>query len=342
MDCTVSWVDRADRFQRRHGWASFPVAVVYKFYDDQGGFLVALITYYGFLSLFPLLLLLVTVLGFVLQDNPHAQQKILDSALGQFPIIGTQLGQDLHSLQGSGPAVVIGVLGLLYGVLGIGQAAQYALNRAWAVPRNERPDPLRARVRSILLVLVFGVGVLVTTVLTGLGSAAHSYGAHVATGMRVLLLTGSVVADLVLFVVAFRLLTAREVAIRDLLPGAAIAAVAWQLLQAVGTYYVGHKLKRSTDVYGLFGIVLGLFAWIYLEAAVVVLCAEVNVVRACRLWPRALLTPFTDTVRLTGADRRAYTSYAEMRRHKSYERIDVSFDQPPGADAAEQLPEQTS
>ncbi|MGF7233782.1 MAG: YihY/virulence factor BrkB family protein [Frankia sp.] len=326
----MGWVAGVDRFQQRHSWAGFPLAVVYKFADDQGGFLVALITYFGFLSLFPLLLLLVTVLGFALEGNPELRQHVLDSALGQFPIIGTQLANNVHSLRGSVPAIVVGVVGLLYGVLGIGQAAQYALNRAWAVPRNERPNPLLARARSALLVLVFAAGVLATTVLSGVGSAADSYGARVGVGLRVGLLVASVVVDLALFVVAFRLLTARDVTLRDLLPGAVLAAIAWQGLQSGGALYVGHTLKRTTDIYGLFGLVLGLLAWIYLEATVVVLSSEINVVRACRLWPRSLLTPFSDDVSLTSADKRAYTSYAQMRRHKRDEEINVSFEGPPG------------
>src|SRR5437763_7539847 len=132
-------LDKIDHYQREHRWLGFPLAVMYKYADDQGGFLAALITYYGFLSLFPGLLLLVTTLGYVLAGNPDAQQKILDSAFGNFPVIGTQLQHNITSLHGSPVALVIGVLGLLYGVLGIGQAAQLAFNRAWAVPKDERP-----------------------------------------------------------------------------------------------------------------------------------------------------------------------------------------------------------
>ena len=132
-------------------WAS-RIAVVYKFFDDQGVYLAALITYYGFLSLFPLLLLLASVLGFVLRDDPDLQQRILDSTISQFPVIGDQL-RGPQGLQGSGVALVVGALVAIYGALGVGQALQNALNIAWAVPRNDRPNPIKARVRSLLIVV---------------------------------------------------------------------------------------------------------------------------------------------------------------------------------------------
>ena len=78
---------------------------IYKFGDDQGNYLAALMTYYGFLSLFPLLLMASSILGFVLQDNPELQEKILDTALSQFPVIGDQLARP-EGLQGSTTAII--------------------------------------------------------------------------------------------------------------------------------------------------------------------------------------------------------------------------------------------
>jgi len=134
-------VDSVDAYQRDHRWLGFPLAVSYKFGDDQGAYLTALITYYGFLSLFPLLLLLVTVLGFVLQGDPDLQARLVDSTLAELPIIGSQLRENVHSLRGSGVGLAVGIVGTLYGCLGAAGATQNAFNRAWAVPRNERPTP---------------------------------------------------------------------------------------------------------------------------------------------------------------------------------------------------------
>jgi membrane protein len=321
---------RLDRFQRTHRAAGFPLAVVYKFVDDQGSYLTAMITYYAFLSLFPLLLLLTSILGFALHENPGLQERVLDSALSRFPVIGQQLGENVHSLRGSTVAVVVGVLGSLYGSLGVVQAAQNAFNKVWAVPRNARPNPFKSRLRSLLMLAVIGVGVIVSTALTALTTVADRVGtSEVGAGLRVAAAAGAVALNVALFVLAFRLLTGESVGIREVLPGAIGAALGWQVLQSAGTYYLGTTLQGAGATYGLFGVVLGLLVWLYLAAFTVVLCAEVNVVRVRRLWPRSLLTPFTDDVHLTRGDRKAYESYAATERHKGFERVDVDFDHPP-------------
>lgn len=319
------FVARLDGYQRRRTWLGFPLAVVYKFFDDQGNFLSAIITYYGFLSLFPLMMLLTTGLGFVLHDNPELQAQVVRSALTQFPVIGDQLRTNIQSVRGSGTALVVGILGTVYGGLGVTQAVQNAFNKAWAVPRNERPNPITSRLRSLLLLGVLAIGVFATTVLSALSTGASAYGADIGGGLRIGASALSVVVNILLLMLAFRVATARDVSSRDIRIGAITAAIAWQLLQMVGTYYLGHKLRGATQVYGLFGIVLGLLAWIYLQALILVLCAEINVVRRDRLWPRALLTPVTDDVDLTRADKEAYASYASAERFKGNEEVDVSF-----------------
>ncbi|MDQ6648765.1 MAG: YihY/virulence factor BrkB family protein, partial [Actinomycetota bacterium] len=222
--------------------------------------------------------------------------------------------------------LAVGLIGTLYGGLGVAQALQNALNRVWTVPRNRRPNPIKARLRSLGLLGVLGAGVVLTSVLSALSSAARSYGAELGAGVRVLLVVAAVLVNVALFLAAFRALTARSVTTRQVLPGAVIAGVSWQLLQSVGTYYIGHTLRGATEIYGLFGLVLGLVAWLHLEALVVVLSAEINVVLARRLWPRSLLTPFTDNVSLTPADEAAYSSYADTETYKGFEEVSVQFD----------------
>jgi membrane protein len=326
-------VNAIDAYQRRHRWLGFPLAVAYKFGDDQGPYLTALITYYGFLSLFPLLLLLVTVLGFVLQGDPDLQARLVNSTLAELPIIGSQLRENVHSLKGSGVGLAVGILGTLYGSLGAAGAMQNAFNRAWAVPRNERPNPIALRLRSLLLLLVLGVGVLFTTSLSGLTTSGGAFGATVDTWLGIAAIPLTTLVNVGLFMLAFRVLTASEVPTRHLRVGAVIAGVGWQIVQVLGTYVVAHALRGAPEVYGVFGFVLGLIAWIYLLALVVVFAAEVNVVAQKRLWPRALLTPFTDRVQLTSADEQAYTAYAESERHKGFEVVDVGFEQPPPEEA---------
>ena len=322
-------VERVDGYQRRHTWAAFPLAVVYKFVDDQGGYLAALIAYYGMLSLFPLLLLLVTLLGFALAGDPAAQEQVLRSTLHQFPIIGDQLRTNISGIHGSRAGLVIGVLGSVYGSIGVAQAGQHAMNTIWSVPRNRRPNPILSRLRSLVAVVLLGSGLVGTSVLSTLVASAGSLGADLGPLSRGLTLLVALAGNVLLFLAGFRMLTAAQVAFRALAPGAVSAAIGWQVLQAVGGYYVGNTLKHASQVYGLFGIVLGLVAFLYLAALVTLLCAELNVVRTRRLWPRALLTPFTDRVDLTSADERSYEALARTQQTKGFEDIEVSFGDPP-------------
>jgi len=320
----MSVTDRLDSFQRRHHAAGYPLAVVYKYVDDNGGYLAALITYYGFVSLFPLLLLMSTVLGFVLVGNPHLQEQILHSALSQFPVVGSQLGDPRHI--GGGPVgLVVGILGALFGGLGVAQAGQYAMNTAWAVPRNSRPNPFKARGRSLLLLVTVGLAVVGTTVLSTFGaSSAGSLGLI----LKVLVLLFSVAINAGAFVFAFRFAAARNLTVRDVAPGAVAAAIIWQLLQTFGVVYVGHVVRSASAINGVFALVLGLLAFLYVTATAVVLCVEANVVRVDHLHPRSLLTPFTDDVDLTRGDRRAYTGQAKAQRAKGFEEVDVRYHPP--------------
>jgi YihY family inner membrane protein len=320
----MSIVERLDRFQRTHPRAGLPIAVIYKFADDQGNYLAALITYYGFLSIFPLLLLSSTILSFVLEGQPELQQRVLDSALGQLPIVGTQLA-DPQGVTGSGVGLVIGILGTLYGGLGVSLAAQNAMNSIWRVPRNARPNPLASRVRGVVLLLVVGLAVLGTTALAALGSIFSGFG----IGTKILLGIGTFALNAVVFTTAFRVATARDITLRQTVPGAVAAALIWQGLQYVGAFYVGHVVKGATEINGVFALVLGLIAWIYLESFIVVLAVEYNSVRSLGLYPRALMTPFTDDVDLTAADEASYTQQAEASRAKGFEEITVNFDPPP-------------
>jgi YihY family inner membrane protein len=326
-----------DDLQQRHAWLALPVAVVYKFIDDQGYYLAALLAYYGFVSLFPLLLLLVTVLGFALEHDPGLQQQVLHSALTDFPIIGQQIATNVHSLHGSVTGVVIGAAGAVLGALSVAGAGQAVMNRVWAVPRVRRPGVGGYYVRSLLLLATLGVGVVLTTGLTALTTTVSVSGGGLAVVVRIAATVLAVAINVLLFLLGFRVLTAREVTIEQLRPGALTAAIAWQVLLEAGTYLVGHELRGISATYGLFGIVLGLLTWLFLGGVVVVLGAEINTVRTLRLWPRSLLTLFTSSADLTRADRHAYAAYARTEQRHDREDIDVRFPEN-AASAEEQQP----
>ncbi|HVR04601.1 MAG TPA: YihY/virulence factor BrkB family protein [Solirubrobacteraceae bacterium] len=315
-----------DRLQQRRRGLGFVAAVVKKFGDDGAGQLAALVAYYGFFALFPLLLVFVTVLGFVLEGNPEAQQSVLHSALSQFPVIGQQLEAHAHSLKGSGLSLAIGVIGSLLAGLGITGAAQNAFNAVWYVPRRDRPNFLHWRLRGLALILALGTLTVVSTAVAGYVTAGGGSSAAATIG-------GVLVAfavNLLLFFSSFRLLTSNRVHTGELLPGIVVAAVLWQILQHVGGYYVDHVVRHAKETSGLFALVLGLLSWLYLGAQVTLLAAEVNVVRARRLWPRSFFTP-----PLGEADRRVLRSLAEVEQRVQEEEVRVSFDgEPERPDAA--------
>lgn len=320
----MGFAARLDRFQRKHPVISAPLAVIYKYGDDQGPFLAVIISFYAFLGIFPLLLLATSILGFVLQGYPSFQEQLLNSALGNFPIIGDQLGRP-EGVQGSVSAIVVGSLAALYGALGLGQALQNAMNVAWAVPRNKRGNPFLQRFRSLVLLFVAGVAVLAVTTVSVIGNNTELLGAFGQVGRWLISLATIAVTGFVMSLL-FRLSAARDHTLWAAIPGGLFTAVSWHLLQYAGAAYVTHVLGRTSAMNQTFGLVLGLMGLIYVASILVVLAIEVNVVLAQRLYPRALLTPFTDAVDLTDADKRAYTAYARAQRHKGFEQVTVSFE----------------
>jgi YihY family inner membrane protein len=316
MQAADGLLRRADRQHQQRAWIAFPYAVMKKFGDDQAGNLAALIAYYGFLSLFPLMLVLVTLLGMLLRNNPELQDAIRTSALANFPVIGEEISRNVHSLRGSGLALGIGLAVALWAGLGVMKVLQTAMNAVWNVPYRHRPNFWLSLLRAMLMLLVLGVITVASAAAASVGAGSDSWLLGIA-GIAI-----SVVLNLVLFLLAFRILTTEDVTWGDVFPGALIAALAWTALQAVGGYIVSHQLQGASDTYGTFATVIGLLAWIYLGAQITLFAAEVNVVRKRRLWPRAIVQP-----PLTDADERALKSYAEQEVRRPEEDVIVAIEE---------------
>ncbi len=321
-------VDRVDELQRRRRVLGIPLAVVYKFFDDQGGYLASVLTYYAFVAIFPILLIASSVLGLVLQGHPDLQKEILDSALAQFPIVGDQLGRP-EGLRGSTSGVVIGSVAALYGIVGLGQAAHNAVNVVWAVPRNSRLNPIISRLRSLVWLMGAGLALVLVALVSSVGSHLEVLGTDLGTELRWLVAAGGVAVTAFVLALMMRLSTPQPDRFHDVLPGAVLIALSWQLLQLIGGEYVDRVIRGADAMNGVFALVLGLVALIYVATVLAMIGLEVNVVLTKRLYPRALLTPFTDNVRMTEADQRVYREYAQAQRHKGFERIEVSFEKDP-------------
>jgi len=306
-------VRRADDVQRGKPYLAFPLAVVKKFGEDRAGQLAALIAYYGFFSLFPLLLVFVTLTAMLFKES-DVQDRLVDAALSQFPVIGDQL--KVESLSDKGVALALGIAGALWaGLAGI-KAAQNAMDHVWDVPMKRQPSFLVALFRAVLMLLTLGVFVLLASFLGGV--AAGTEDAPIA--IRFAGIAGTLFLNVLIFLVAYRVLTVEDVSWRDVFVGAVFAGIVWTALQTLGGFVIGHKLESAEGTYGPFVVVIGLLTWIYLGAQVTLLGAEMNVVRARRLWPRAL-----DPARMTEADERALRDHARVEERREEETVAVQF-----------------
>lgn len=323
----VGWLElqvrRADRFQQRHAVIAFPWAVVQKFGNDQAGGKAALMAYYGLFALFPLLLLLATILGFALSGHPALRNQLIDSALGNFPVIGDQLRSEVHPLEGNTTALVIGIVGTLYGSLGIGMASQNAMNTVWNIPYVRWPNFWTRYLRTFGVIGLLGLAVASSTALTAFATA-------VADGVAssVLAVAASCLVNLGIFLLAFMVLTAEPLRAREVAVGAITATVFWEALQLIGTWYVTSGLRTASPTYGFFAVVITLLSWLYLGSQLTLWAAEINVVLRYKLWPRSVTQP-----PLTRADRRALVRLAQMEVRRPEEKVVASF-----TDAADEDP----
>jgi membrane protein len=309
-----------DRVQQRRDWLAYPWAVVKKFGDDSAGNLAGLIAYYAFVSIFPLLLMFSTILGYVLHSHPALRDRLLSSAVVDFPVIGNQLRT--AGLQGHWYIIVLSAAISIWGARGVANAAQSALNTVWNVPYARRPGFPAAVARSFGLLAVAAFAVLATGLLSGIGSTDTVVG----TATRVAALLVSTAINVGVFLLGFRLATARDVPLRQMARSAVAAGILWQVLLIAGAVLLTHQVRHATELYGTFGIVLGLLAWLHLQGQLTLLVAEADAVRAGELWPRSMQQP-----PLTGGDKRAYRAYAETtrRRPSTEQHVAVAFPDDP-------------
>ncbi len=312
----------ADAAQRRHQPTAFVVGVVKKYGDDNGGVLASNLAYSAFISIFPLLLILTTVLGLVASVNPSVRTQVLDAVAGQVPLIGKTLTGNVHQLQRSSIiGLIVGFAGLAWGTTGLAQAGLFTMEQVWNLPGPARPGFVQRLGRATLFIALLGGGVVVTTGLASLNT-------YLLKGFWAVILAELLAAvfNAGMYIGAFRALTPRGVPTRQLLPGAMAGGIGWTVLQVLGTWLVHHFL-HTDSLYGVFGTVLGLVAWIYLAVQVTVYCAEINVVLARRLWPRSIVQP-----PLTEADRASMALQALQNQRRPEQHIEVTFDdREPGA-----------
>ena len=306
---------KIDETQRRFTPTAFVFGVVKKYGDDNGGVLASNLAYSAFVSMFPLLLVLVTILGLIASVDPSFKADVLNAVAGQVPLLGKTLTGNVHTLRRSSYiGLVVGLLGLIWGAAGLAQAGLFTMAQVWNLPGPARPGYVPRLGRAMLFLGLLGGGVIVTTGLASLNT-------YVLKGFGVVFLAEVVATafNVGMYIGAFRVLTPKGVPTRSLLAGAITGGILWTVLQVVGTWLIHHYL-HSDSAYGVFADVLGLLAWIYLAIEITVYSAEVNVVLARRLWPRAIVQP-----PLTEADRASMALQALQNQRRPEQHIEVTF-----------------
>jgi YihY family inner membrane protein len=312
-----------DNTQRRFTPTAFVFGVIKKFGDDNGGVLVSNLAYSAFVALFPLLLVLVTILGLVVAGDPAIRADVLNAVASQVPLLGHTLTGNVHTLHRSSLiGLVVGLIALVYGATGLAQAGLFTMEQVWNLPGPARPGYVQRLGRAGLFLALLGGGVIVSTGLLSLTTYLHS-----GLAFKIPLQLVTAAFDVGMYLGAFRVLTPKGVPTGKLLPGAITGGILYTVLQVLGTWLVHHYM-HSDSVYGVFGTVLGLVAWIYLAVEVTVYSAEINVVLARRLWPRAIVQP-----PLTEADRASMALQALQNQRRPEQHIEVTFDDRPAGTA---------
>jgi len=311
-----------DAGQQRFTPTAFVFGVIKKYGDDNGGVLASNLAYSAFVSIFPLLLILTTILGLVAAVNPSVRDQVLHAVSGQVPAIGDTLTKNVTELKRSSIiGLIIGFAGLVWGAAGLAQAGLFTMEQVWNLPGPARPGFVPRLGRAALFIALLGGGVIVTTGLASLNT-------YLLKGFWAVILAEVFAAafNSGMYIGAFRVLTPKGVPTHALMPGAITGGILWTVLQVLGTWLVHHFL-HSDSVYGIFGIVLGLLAWIYLAVQVTVYAAEINVVLSRRLWPRSIVQP-----PLTEADRASMALQALQNQRRPEQHIEVTFnDRAPSA-----------
>ena len=307
-------LNQVDAFQQQHKEIGIPVAVFRKFSEDKSTNLASMIAFWAFFSVFPLFMVLVTLLGFFVPSDMKGQ--VLTRVGQMFPLLDTST---VSSLSGAWWALIIGILTALWSGSAVVRATQFAFNSVWEVPYVEHPKLVEQVLRSIWVLGTIGLGLVVSTLITGFISGSAN-GVNLGWLGQVIGYLIAIALDVGLFVVAFRWLTDRDITTRDVLPGALLSGVAFWVLQSLSSLIISRYLQNAQSTYGNFATVITILWWFYLQSIITLLGAQLNVVLVERLHPRGLVdAPDTE------ADHRAYDSYAKERTYHEDEQVEAEF-----------------
>jgi len=276
-------IRKIDAWQQRHRWLAITWAVIKKYSEDGVGQQAALLTYYAFLSLFPLLLVLTTLASVIARSHPDVQQDVVRATTNYFPVLGSQLSNHINTIHKNGLALAIGLILTLYGARGVANAFRRGVQTIWHVPKAQRIGFPKTVSHSFMLIIVGGLGLVVASICTGLAATAGH-------GLLFRLLSVAVNLFILFWLFTFLLIIClpRQVPLKDTRSGALAAAIGLVVLQALGGYVLKTELKHLDVLYSYFAVALGLLFWIYLQAQMLYYAVTLAAVRAQSLWPRRL------------------------------------------------------
>jgi YihY family inner membrane protein len=299
-----------DRAQKRTRPTAILVATFKKYSEDRSSNLAAMLAFWGFFSIFPLLLVFITLLGWLLPASDKA--SVLAHVAGLFPLLDAKT---VTHLTGSVWALVLGLVSALWSGLGVVRTTQTALDSVWEVPYYERLGTLKQVLRSVWVLATIGFGLVISTLVSGVVASSAS-GVHLGAAGRIGGYLVAAALDVALVIAAFRILTSRDVSTRDVLPGAIIAGLAFFILQEASAIIISDHLKKAQSTYGHFATVITILWWFYLQATITLRAAQLNVVLRDQLYPRSIVdAPQTD------ADYKVLQAYAAERTYQPDEEV---------------------
>lgn len=278
-----NFIQKIDHYQQRHRLPAFVVAVIKKYGDDEAGHQAALLTYYAFLSLFPLLLVLTTLIEYIPVSHNELQASVVKGMTNYFPVLGSQVSAHVSTLHKNGLALAIGLLFTLYGARGVADAFRTSIQKLWNIPKSKRDGFPKSTLKSLGIILIAGVGFVVASISIGLAAAAGQ-----GLAFRLLSILINLIVWYGLFILLINISLPRHVPFTETRTAALTAAIGLVIVQLAGGYLLKHELKNLDALYSYFALALGLLFWIYLQVQVLFYSLEIAAVRSQKLWPRSL------------------------------------------------------
>ena len=277
-------VNKLDNFQQKTPPLAFIYAVIKKYSEEETGYRAALLTYYSFLALFPLLMVLTTLSSVILKNEPELQKTVIDGATSYFPMLGSQLADHINKLNKTGLPLIAGILFTLYGTRGVAVIFQRGMRAIWGFDEDPKLAFPKNLLHSLAIIIIGGFGLIIAAILTGAAAAAGS-----GWNFRILSLLINLALLSCVFLFLIKYVLPKKVSYKEIRPAAFCIAFGLVFLQFIGGFIIARELKNLDALYSYFALALGLLFWVYLQAQVVYYSAQLATVKAKDLWPRKIV-----------------------------------------------------